>query len=147
MEYKNDIDGPSVLVEVDGTAHIYTEKGLIELVQSVNSMKVELAQVERKLKNAKFDVKEFFQARFETDSDEIVCEVDDVNNLLVNIGSEELARSWSATVSITATVTGVEAPSAEAAREIIENNLELNLGVDGDVWLDDMTVESTYPEA
>jgi len=147
MEYKNDIDGPSVLVEVDGTAHIYTEKGLIELVQSVNSMKVELAQVERKLKNAKFDVKEFFQARFETDSDEIVCEVDDVNNLLVNIGSEELARSWSATVSITATVTGIEAPSAEAAREIIENNLELNLGVDGDVWLDDMTVESTYPEA
>jgi len=147
MEYKNDIDGPSVLVEVDGTAHIYTEKGLIELVQSVNSMKVELAQVERKLKNARFDVKEFFQARFETDSDEIVCEVDDVNNLLVNIGSEELARSWSATVSITATVTGIEAPSAEAAREIIENNLELNLGVDGDVWLDDMTVESTYPEA
>ena len=147
MEYKNDIDGPSVLVEVDGTAHIYTEKGLIELVQSVNSMRLELAQVERKLKNARFDVKEFFQARFETDSDEIVCEVDDVNNLLVNIGSEELARSWSATVSITATVTGIEAPSAEAAREIIENNLELNLGVDGDVWLDDMTVESTFPEA
>jgi len=147
MEYKNDIDGPSVLVEVDGTAHVYTEKGLIELVQSVNSMKVELAQVERKLKNAKFDVKEFFQARFETDSDEIVCEVDDVNNLLVNIGSEELARSWSATVSITATVTGIEAPSAEAAREIIENNIELNLGVDGDIWLDDMTGESTYPEA
>ena len=147
MEYKNDIDGPSVLVEVDGTAHVYTEKGLIELVQSVNSMKVELAQVERKLKSARFDVKEFFQARFETDSDEIICEVDDVNNLLANIGSEELARSWSATVSITATVTGIEAPSAEAAREIIENNLELNLGVDGDVWLDDMTVESTYPEA
>ncbi len=147
MEYKNDIDGPSVLVEVDGTAHIYTEKGLIELVQSVNSMKVELAQVERKLKNARFDVKEFFQARFETDSDEIVCEVDDINNLLTNIGSEELARSWSATVSITATVTGIEAPSAEAAREIIENNIELNLGVDGDIWLDDMTVESTYPEA
>ena len=147
MEYKNDIDGPSVLVEVEGTAHVYTEKGLIELVQSVNSMRLELAQVERKLKNVRFDVKEFFQARFETDSDEIVCEVDDVNNLLVNIGSEELARSWSATVSITATVTGIEAPSAEAAREIIENNLELNLGVDGDVWLDDMTVESTYPEA
>jgi hypothetical protein len=147
MEYKNDIDGPSVLVEVDGTAHVYTEKGLIELVQSVNSMRLELAQVERKLKSARFDVKEFFQARFETDSDEIVCEVDDVNNLLANIGSEELARSWSATVSITATVTGIEAPSAEAAREIIENNIELNLGVDGDIWLDDMTVESTYPEA
>jgi hypothetical protein len=147
MEYKNDIDGPSVLVEVDGTAHIYTEKGLIELVQSVNSMKLELAQVERKLKSARFDVKEFFQARFETDSNEIVCEVDDVNNLLANIGSEELARSWSATISITATVTGIEAPSAEAAREIIENNIELNLGVDGDIWLDDMTVESTYPEA
>jgi len=147
MEYKNDIDGPSVLVDIDGTAHVYTEKGLIELIQSVNSMKVELAQIERKFKSARFDVKEFFQARFETDSDEIVCEVDDVNNLLVNIGSEELARSWSATVSITATVTGIEAPSAEAAREIIENNIELNLGVDGDIWLDDMTVESTYPEA
>ncbi len=74
-----------------------------------------------KLKSAQFDVREFFQARYETDHHEIVAEVDDVNSLLKDIGSEELTKSWSATVTITATVTGIEAPNAEAAQEIIEN--------------------------
>ena len=106
-----------------------------------------MLQVERKLKSTQFDVKEFFQSRYETDSDEIVCEVGDVNSLLRDIGSDELTKSWSATVTITATVTGVEAPNAEAAREIIEDAFEINLTVDGDVWVDDLTVESIYPEA
>ncbi len=147
MEYKNDIDEPSVLVEVDGTAHVYTEKGLIELVQSVNSMKVELAQIERKLKSARFDVREFFQARYETDNYEIVCEVDDVNNLLVNIGSEELTKSWSATVTITATITGIEGPNQEAVEDIIKDNIDVNFTEDGDMWVDDITVESVHAES
>ena len=147
MEYKNDIDGPSVVVDIDGTAHVYTEKGLIELVQSVNSMKVELAQIERKLKSARFDVREFFQARYETDNYEIVCEVDDVNNLLVNIGSEELTKSWSATVTITATITGIEGPNQEAVEDIIKDNIDVNFTEDGDMWVDDITVESVHAES
>ena len=110
-------------------------------------IKTELLQVERKFKSAQFDVREFFQSKYETDSDEIVVEVDDVNELLRQIGSEELTKSWSATITITATVTGIEAPNKEAAMELVENNIDVSYTDDGDLWVDDISVESVYPEA
>ena len=147
--YYTELDGaePTVSIQVKDTKYTFTNESLARLVEEKEQLKVELQQVERKFKSAQYDVREFFQARYETDHNEIVAEVDDVNSLLKDIGSEELTKSWSATVIITATVTGIEAPNAEAAREIIEDNIELNLGADGDIWVDDVNVESTYPEA
>ena len=147
--YYTELDGaePTVSIQVKDTKYTFTNESLARLVEEKEQLKVELQQVERKFKSAQYDVREFFQARYETDHNEIVAEVDDVNSLLKDIGSEELTKSWSATVIITATVTGIEAPNAEAAREIIEDNIELNLGADGDIWVDDVSVESTYPEA
>ena len=147
--YYTEIDGtePTVSTQVGGVKYTFTNDSLTKLIEEKEQLKIELAQVERKFKSAQFDVREFFQARYETDSNEILAEVDDVNCLLVNIGSEELTKSWSATVIITATVTGVEAPNAEAAREMLEDAFEINLTIDGDVWVDDISVDSTYPEA
>jgi ketol-acid reductoisomerase len=147
--YYTEIDGtePTVSTQVGGVKYTFTNESLTKLIEEKEQLKIELAQVERKFKSAQFDVREFFQARYETDSNEILAEVDDVNCLLVNIGSEELTKSWSATVTITATVTGVEAPNAEAAREMLEDAFEVNLTIDGDVWVDDINVDSAYPEA
>ena len=147
--YYTELDGaePTVSIQVKDSRYTLTSESLVKLIEEKEQLKIELQQVERKLKSAQYDVREFFQARYETDHNEIVAEVDDVNSLLKDIGSEELTKSWSATVIITATVTGIEAPNAEAAREIIEDNIELNLGADGDIWVDDVSVESTYPEA
>jgi hypothetical protein len=147
--YYTEVDGtePTVSTQVGGVKYTFTNESLTKLIEEKEQLKIELAQVERKFKSAQFDVREFFQARYETDSNEILAEVDDVNCLLVNIGSEELTKSWSATVIITATVTGIEAPNAEAAREILEDAFEVNLTVDGDVWIDDINVDSAYPEA
>jgi thymidylate synthase ThyX len=147
--YYSEVDGaePTVSFSVKDTRYTLTSESLVKLVEEKENLKTELTQVERKFKSAQFDVKEFFQARYETDSDEIICEVGDVNSLLKDIGSDELAKSWSATVVITATVTGIEAPNADAAREILEDAFEINLTVDGDVWVDDLSVESCYPEA
>jgi len=147
--YYTEVDGaePTVSMQVGGVKYTFTNESLTKLIEEKEQLKIELAQVERKFKSAQFDVREFFQARYETDSNEILAEVDDVNCLLVNIGSEELTKSWSATVNITATVTGIEAPNAEAAREILEDAFEVNLTIDGDVWVDDISVESAYPEA
>ena len=147
--YYTEVDGaePTVSTQVGGVKYTFTNESLTKLIEEKEQLKIELAQVERKFKSAQFDVREFFQARYETDSNEILAEVDDVNCLLVNIGSEELTKSWSATVNITATVTGIEAPNAEAAREILEDAFEINLTVDGDVWIDDINVDSAYPEA
>ena len=147
--YYSEVDGvePTVSFSIKDTRYTLTSESLVKLVEEKENLKTELAQVERKLLSLKYDVREFFQARYETDQSEIVAEVDDVNELLKDIGTDELTKSWSATVSITATVTGIEAPNADAAREIIEDAFEINLTVDGDVWVDDLIVESCYPEA
>ena len=144
-----EVDGaePTVSIEVNGNNYVFTHESLANTINKDEAYRTEIAQLERKLLSLKYDVKEFFQARYEVDQSEIVAEVDDVNQLLKDIGTDELTKSWSATVSITATVTGIEAPNADAAREIIEDAFEINLTVDGDVWVDDLIVESCYPEA
>jgi len=148
MRY-TEVDGaePTVSIEVDGNNYTFTTQSLTDTIKKDEAYRTEIAQLERKLLSLKYDVKEFFQARYEVDQSEIVAEVDDVNQLLKDIGTDELTKSWSATVTITATVTGIEAPNADAAREIIEDAFEINLTVDGDVWVDDLMIESCYPEA
>jgi seryl-tRNA synthetase len=147
--YYSEVDGaePTVSIQVKDTKYTFTNESLTRLIEEKENLKIELAQVERKFKSAKFDVREFFQARYETDSNEIVADIDDVNNLLVNIGSEELTKSWSATVNISVTVTGLEAPNAEAAEEIIKDSIDVNFTSDGDLWVDDISVESVHPES
>jgi len=147
--YYTELDGaePTVSTQVGGIKYTFTNDSLTKLIEEKEQLKIELAQVERKFKNAQFDVRELFQSNYDTDQTEILCDVDDVNSLLINIGAEALTKSWSATVIITATVTGVEAPNAEAAREMLEDAFEVNLTIDGDVWVDDISVDSAYPEA
>lgn len=147
--YYSEVDGaePTVSIQVKDVKYTFTNESLTKLVEDKDSIKTELLQVERKFKSAQFDVREFFQSRYETDSDEIVCNLDDVNELLKQIGSEELTKTWSATITITATVTGIEASNSEAAMELIENNIEVNYTNDGDLWVDDILVESVHPES
>ena len=147
--YYTEVDGtePTVSTQVGGIKYTFTNESLTKLIEEKEQLKVELAQLERKFRSARFDVREFFQSRYETDSNEIVCEVDDVNELLISLETEALTKSWSATVTITATVTGIEAPNKDAAEDIIRDNIELSLTTDGDIWLDDVSMDSAYPEA
>ena len=147
--YYTEIDGaePTVSIQVSGAKYTLTTESLTKLIEAKESLKTELTQVERKFKSAQFDVREFFQARYETDSDEIVANLDDINSLLVNIGSEELTKSWSATITITATVTGIEAANKEAVEDLIQDSIDVNFTADGDIWVDDVEVKSVYPEA
>ena len=147
--YYTELDGsePTVSMQIGGIKYTFTNDSLTKLIEEKEQLKIELAQTERKFKNAQFDVREHFQSRYEIDQLEILSEVDDVNSLLINIGSEALTKAWSATVTITATVTGIEAPNKEAAQEIIQDNIEVNLTVDGDIWVDDVSMDSAYPEA
>jgi thymidylate synthase ThyX len=147
--YYSEVDGtePTISFSIKDTRYTLTNESLVKLVEEKESLKAELLDAERKFRSARYDVKEFFQARYETDHHEIVCEIDDVNELLKDIGSEQLTKSWSATVIITATVTGIEAPNAEAAQEILDDAFEVNLTVDGDVWVDNVSVESVHAES
>jgi len=146
--YYAEIDGaePTVSIQVSGTKYTLTTESLTKLIEAKESLKTELTQVERKFKSAQFDVREFFQARYETDSDEIVANLDDINSLLTSIGSEELTKSWSSTITITATITGIEAANKEAVEDIIQDSVEVNFNSDGDIWVDDISVDSVHPE-
>jgi hypothetical protein len=146
--YYTEIDGaePTVSIQVSGAKYTLTTESLTKLIEAKESLKTELAQVERKFKSAQFDVREFFQARYETDSDEIVANLDDINSLLTSIGSEELTKSWSSTITITATITGIEAANREAVEDIIQDSVEVNFNSDGDIWVDDISVDSVHPE-
>ena len=147
--FYTELDGtePTISTQVGGVKYTFTNESLTRLIEDKDNLKTELIQVDRRLKSVRFDVKEFFQSKYETDSDEIVCEVDDVNELLISLETEALTRSWSATITITATVTGLEAPNQDAAKDMLDDAFELNMTVDGDVWIDELTVESIYPEA
>ncbi len=147
--YYTEIDGaePTVSIQVKDAKYTLTSESLTRLIEEKENLKTELLQVERKFKSAQFDVREFFQSRYETDSDEIVCEVGDINSLLKDIGSEELTKSWSATITITATVTGIEAANKEAVEDLIQDSIDVNFTADGDIWVDDISVDSVYPEA
>jgi hypothetical protein len=147
--YYSEVDGtePTISFSIKDIRYTLTNESLIKLVEEKDALKLELAQVERKFKSAQFDVREFFQARYETDSDEIVCEVEDVNSLLKDIGSDELTKSWSATITITATVTGIEAANKEAVEDLIQDSIDVNFTADGDIWVDDVSVESVHAES
>ena len=90
--YYTEVDGaePTVSMQIGGVKYTFTNDSLTKLIEEKEQLKIELGQVERKFRSAQFDVREHFQSRYETDSDEILSEVDDVNNLLINIGSEGL---------------------------------------------------------
>jgi hypothetical protein len=147
--YYSEVDGtePTISFSIKDTRYTLTNESLVKLVEEKESLKAELLDAERKFRSARYDVKEFFQARYETDHHEIVCEIDDVNELLKDIGSEQLTKSWSATITITATVTGVEGPNQEAVEDIIKDSIDVNFTEDGDLWVDDITVDGVHPES
>jgi alpha-L-fucosidase len=147
--FYTELDGtePTISTQVGGVKYTFTNESLTRLIEDKDNLKTELIQVDRRLKSVRFDVKEFFQSRYETDESEIICEVNDVNDLLESIGSDQLTKSWSGTVTITATVTGIEAANKEAVEDLIQDSIDVNFTADGDIWVDDISVDSVYPEA
>ena len=148
--YYTEVDGaePTVSIQVGGTKYTLTNQSLAQIIEDKDSLKAELEQAQRKIKSIGWDVREFFESRKDgNNTDDITCSVEDINELLKDLGVDQLTQTWSATVIITATVTGVEAASAEEAKELISDNIEVNFTQDGDIWTDDVDVSKCYPEA
>ena len=148
--YYTELDGtePTVSIQVGGTKYTFTNESLTNLIEERDSVKLERDQVQRKVKSAGWDVREFFESRKDgNNTDDITCTVEDINELLKDLGVDQLTNTWSATVWISATITGIEACSKDEAENIIKDNVEVNYNDDGDIWVDDVEVKSVYPEA
>ena len=148
--YYTELDGtePTVSIQVGGTKYTLTNQSLAQIIEDKDSLKEELDQAQRKAKSMGWDVREFFESRKDgNNTDDITCTVEDINELLSSLGVDQLTNTWSATVWISATITGIEASSKDEAENIIKDNVEVNYNDDGDIWVDDVEVKSVYPEA
>lgn len=149
--YYTELEGsePTVSIQVGGTKYTLTNQSLAQVIEDKDSLKAELEQAQRKIKSIGWDVREFFESRREgnNSNEDITCTVEDINELLKDLGVDQLTNTWSATVWISATITGIEACSKDEAENIIKDNVEVNYNDDGDIWVDDVEVKSVYPEA
>jgi hypothetical protein len=148
--YYTEVDGtePTVSIQVGGTKYTLTNQSLAQIIEDKDSLKEELEQAQRKVKSMGWDIREFFESRKDgNNTDDITCTVEDINELLSSLGVDQLTNTWSATVWISATITGIEASSKDEAENIIKDNVEVNYNDDGDIWVDDVEVKSVYPEA
>ena len=148
--YYTELEGsePTVSIQVGGTKYTLTNQSLAQIIEDKDSLKAELEQAQRKIKSIGWDVREFFESRKDgNNTDDITCTVEDINELLSSLGVDQLTNTWSATVWISATITGIEASSKDEAENIIKDNVEVNYNDDGDIWVDDVEVKSVYPEA
>ena len=148
--YYTELEGsePTVSIQVGGTKYTLTNQSLAQVIEDKDSLKAELEQAQRKIKSIGWDVREFFESRKDgNNTDDITCTVEDINELLKDLGVDQLTNTWSATVWISATITGIEACSKDEAENIIKDNVEVNYNDDGDIWVDDVEVKSVYPEA
>jgi len=133
-------------ITVDGVTYNFTEESLKELIKSETATKAKLESVQaetqesyRKLASIRSKVYDFFTEAFEDGGDEATVTREGVNELLESIGSDALVTTWSATVEITVTVTGINASSPEEAEDIINDNIEVS-GYNFDVHDQDINV-------
>jgi translation initiation factor 2 alpha subunit (eIF-2alpha) len=139
-------------ITVDGTTYNFTEESLKELIKSETTLKLRLESVKleaqeayRKIVSNRSAVYDFFSEAFDDGSDEATVSRDDVNELLESIGSDVLTTTWSATVEITVTVTGIKATSPEEVEDIITDNIEVS-GYDLELHDPDVRVQDIERE-
>jgi len=139
-------------ITVDGTTYNFTEESLKELIKSEISAKrkheavsTEAQEGYRKIATLRSKVYDFFSEAFDDGSDEATVSRDDVNELLEAIGSDVLTTTWSATVEITVTVTGIKATSPEEVEDIITDNIEVS-GYDLELHDPDVRVQDIERE-
>ena len=120
-------------ITVDAVTYNFTEESLKELIKSetttklrLESVRLEAQEAYRKIASTRAKVYDFFSEAFDDGSDEVTVTREDVNELLESIGSDVLTTTWSATVEITVTVTGIKATSPEEVEDIITDNIEVS---------------------
>jgi hypothetical protein len=139
-------------ITVDAVTYNFTEESLKELIKSEATLKLRLESVQleaqeayRKVISTRSKVYDFFSEAFDDGSDEATVNRDDVNELLEAIGSDVLTATWSATVEITVTVTGIKATSPEEVEDIITDNIEVS-GYDLELHDPDVRVQDIERE-
>lgn len=140
-------------VTVEGATYYHTSESLAALIKQATEDKAALNKMTERyndkyqlVQKIRGDVYELFSSNYSSGDEDITLSVEDINELLRSIGADELKRNWSATVQVYLTITGIEASNQEEATEIVENNIEVSYSEDGDLFVDEITVQEVTPE-
>ena len=141
-----------IYTDKDGNTVKFTEEMAIAAITERDELRVSLSDCQDrstryygKLITVREQVHEFFNSRFDPDTDTAIeCEIDDVNELLRNIGAEELKKLWTVIGTINYTVTNISASNEDEANDYVMNELSVEVG--GDADLDDWTVDISSTE-
>ena len=139
-----------IYTDKDGNTTKFTEEMALVAITERDNLRTQLSDcqvrsAERygKILDIRDKVREFFQERSDGDDDEITCTVDDVNELLKSIGSDELKRLWTVIGTIDFTVNNISASNEEEANDYVMNELSAELGGDADLYDWAVDIKST----
>ena len=125
----------------------YTEAEVLRFIQDRGHAQTQQAESVRKLIDIRNKVYEFFSSQYSPGDQEITTSVEEINDMLRDIGADELRRSWSATVRIYVNVSGIEAASKDEVEDMVRDDINVELqSIDGELWVDDIEVQDVVPE-
>jgi hypothetical protein len=102
-----------------------------ELEASKESIYTRLQEERNTSRSNRDTVRAKFLTMLDGDKDATVeFDLDDINELLEDIGASKIVFTWSVDVTVTATITGIEADSEEDAKEKAIQALELRVDTD-----------------
>jgi len=125
----------------------YTETEVLRFIQDRTHAQTQSQESTRKLIDIRNKVYEFFNSQYSPGDQEITTSVEEINDMLRDIGADELKRTWSASVRIYVNVSGIEATNKEEVVDMIQDDINVELqSIDGEIWVDDIEVSDIIAE-
>lgn len=137
-----DKDGATVKFTEEMAIAAITERD--ELRTQLNTSQDRASERYGKIVDIRTKVHLFFTERNDgDDNDDITCTVEDVNELLRSIGSDELKTLWTVIGTIDFTVNNIYASNEEEANDYVMNELSAELGGDAELYDWAVDIKST----
>lgn len=125
----------------------YNESEVLRFIEDCTAAKERSQDSAMNVINIRSKVYEFFNSQYSPGDQEITTSVEEINDMLRDIGADELKRTWSASVRIYVNVSGIEAASKEEVEDMIRDDINVELqSVDGEIWVDDIEVNDISAE-
>ena len=125
----------------------YNESEVLRFIEDCTAAKERSQESTKNTITIRSKVYEFFNSQYSPGDQEITTSVEEINDMLRDIGADELKRTWSASVRIYVNVSGIEAASKEEVEDMIRDDINVELqSVDGEIWVDDIEVNDISAE-
>ena len=134
----------TIVVTLADTVYRLTEDDVAEYIKrdiASAAIKEELRKSSSNANSKVNDIRqkstEFFQNAFDesTDEDETTITLQEANEFLSNIGAREISRTFTATITVEVTISGVEAANIDDVEDVITGELDISCGMYNiDTW-------------